>query len=138
MGASVAEGEAKLDKSPYDAKFLAAQRVLLLEERQRYETSAESLLAEAESLTADREPGDAQFDEEGGEGDTLAVERERDLVLSARAREAVEAIDLAIQRIEDGVYGICSITGTAIPKERLEAIPWASERADAKTAGFRR
>ena len=44
-----------------------------------YTDQAEALQAEADPLAADREPGDIQFDDESGEGDTLAVERERDL-----------------------------------------------------------
>ena len=51
------------------------------------------LKAEADLLAAEREPGDVQFDEELGRGDTLAVERERDLALSANARMAVDEID---------------------------------------------
>ena len=42
------------------------------------------------------EPGDIQFDEESGEGDTMNVERERDLALSAQARAAVDEIDRAL------------------------------------------
>ena len=55
-----------------------------------------SLRAEADALIEGREPGDVQFDEESGEGDTLAVERERDLALSAQARAAVDEIDAAL------------------------------------------
>lgn len=125
-------------KSPFDAKFLASQRDLLLAERDNYNRQAELLMAEAVSLTENREPGDVQFDEESGEGDTLAVERERDLALSAQARAAVEEIDAALKRIEDGTYGICRVSGTPIPKERLKAIPWATERVEYKVGGFGR
>ena len=68
---------------------------------------AESLQAEAESLTIDREPGDVQFDEESGEGDTLAVERDCDLALAAQARQTIEEIDAALEQITKGAYGIC-------------------------------
>ncbi|MGD9755649.1 MAG: TraR/DksA C4-type zinc finger protein, partial [Acidimicrobiia bacterium] len=81
--------------------------------------------------------GDTQFDEESGEGDSLAVERERDLALSAQARAAVELIDAALGRIEAGTYGICIHSGQPIPQERLEAIPWAAERVEYKTGSFR-
>jgi RNA polymerase-binding transcription factor DksA len=127
-----------LTKSPFDAKFLEEQRQLLEAERANYTRQSEALLAEAESLMRDREPGDVQFDEESGEGDTLAVERERDLALSAQARAAIEEIDAALERIANGTYGICRVSGLAIPKERLRAIPWATERVEYKVGGFAR
>jgi RNA polymerase-binding transcription factor DksA len=128
----------RLTKSPYDAKFIEAQREMLVEERANYTKQADAMMAEAISLTENREPGDVQFDEESGEGDTLAVERERDLALSAQARAAVEEIDAALMRIKDGTYGICRVSGTPIPKERLRAIPWATERVEYKVGGFGR
>lgn len=125
-------------RSPFDAKFIEAQRELLVEEKATYERQAASYQAEAFALTEDREPGDVQFDEESGEGDTVAVERERDLALSAQARLMVEEIDAALKRIEAGTYGICRVSGEPIPKERLRAIPWATERVEYKAGGFGR
>ncbi|MHC4460839.1 MAG: TraR/DksA family transcriptional regulator [Planctomycetota bacterium] len=40
-------------------------------------------------------------------------------------RKLMKEIDKALDRIENGTYGICEGTGQPIPKERLEAIPWA-------------
>src|SRR4051794_32453811 len=77
-------------------KFLEGQRKQLLEEREAYTRQATSLRAEAEQLALDREPGDVQFDEESGEGDTMNVERERDLALSAQAMASVDEIDKAL------------------------------------------
>jgi len=34
-------------------------------------------------------------------------------------------IDLALQRIDDGTYGVCDGGGELINKERLKALPWA-------------
>lgn len=121
----------------FSVEFLESQRALLLSERVRYVRSADALKAEADSLVNERDPGDVQFDEESGEGDTLAVERDWDLALSAQARAAVDAIDAALLRMDAGVYGICSHSGLAIPEERLEAIPWAEERVEYKTGAFR-
>ena len=122
----------------FDGAFLEEQRKKLLAERARYVRSAETMAAEAAALLDDREPGDLQFDEESGEGDSWAVERERDLALSAAARAAVELIDDALRRIEDGTYGICIVSGKPIQKERLRAIPWAAERVEYKAGGLRR
>lgn len=121
-----------------DDAFLDEQRRKLLAERERYIRSAETMAAEAAALLDDREPGDLQFDEESGEGDSWAVERERDLALSAAARAAVELIDEALKRIEVGTYGICVVSGKPIQKERLRAIPWAAERVEYKAGGLRR
>jgi RNA polymerase-binding transcription factor DksA len=128
----------RLTKSPYDAKFLAEQREMLLEERARYSKSATKYRVEADSLVNDREPGDVQFDEESGEGDSLAVERDFDLALSAQAQDKVAEIDAALARIADSTYGICVTSGQAIPKERLRAIPWATERIEYKVGGLGR
>jgi RNA polymerase-binding transcription factor DksA len=125
-------------ESPFDQKFLDAQHTLLNEERVRLVRDADSLTAEANALAEGREPGDVQFDEESGEGDTLAVERERDLALSAQFRGQVEEIDRALAKFELGTYGICEVSGTPIPKERLKAIPWARERVEYKVGGFGR
>lgn len=122
-------------KGPLD-KFLTQQLATLEEERANYLRQAESLRAEADSLVDDREPGDVQFDEESGEGDTIAVERERDLTLSAQAAHAVAEIDIAIAKIKDGTYGICEECYSPIPKERLKALPFAALCVQCKSAGF--
>jgi len=128
----------KAAKSPFGKKFIDEMHARLLEERAKYLHSEETYRAEADALIEGREPGDVQFDEESGEGDTLAVERERDLALSNQARQAVEQIDAALERIEAGTYGVCVASGLAIPQERLKAIPWAAERVEYKVGGLGR
>ena len=85
------------------------------------------LLIETEKLIEEAGMGDDQFDEDGGEGDTMAVERERDRVLSDQARQTIEEIDGALLRIETGDYGYSTVSTRPIPRERLEVIPWAIE-----------
>jgi len=134
--ASKAKSAAKSRGSNGLDKFLEGQLVALQEERATYLRQAETLQAEADSLTEDREPGDVQFDEESGEGDTLAVERERDLALSAQARAAIDEIDRAVEKIHEGTYGRCENCGTAIPKERLKALPYAALCVKCKSGGL--
>jgi RNA polymerase-binding transcription factor DksA len=124
-------------KGPLD-KFLLGQVEALNSERITYNHQAKALKAEADLLVAEREPGDVQFDEESGEGDTLAVERERDLALSAQAQAAVEEIDLALEKIKEGTYGVCEQCHNTIPKERLKALPYAALCVQCKSAGFAR
>lgn len=121
--------------SSFSQSFLDTQREALLAERSRYTQHAEFLQAEADQLAREREPGDVQFDEESGEGDSIAVERDRDLQLSAQALAAIEEIDAALARLDDGTYGICVVSGLPIPKERLEAIPHADMRVEFKSRG---
>ncbi|HUR24143.1 MAG TPA: TraR/DksA C4-type zinc finger protein [Acidimicrobiales bacterium] len=119
-------------------KFLADQRAELLAERANYVEAAESLRQEAEMLAEDMEPGDIQFDEESGEGDTLNVERERDLALSAQARAAVDEIDRALAKMDAGTYGVCERCGQPIPKARLKALPYAALCVACKSGGLSR
>jgi RNA polymerase-binding protein DksA len=113
-------------------------KVQLIEERAQHVRQMEGLQAEAEALANEREPGDTQFDEESGEGDTLSVERERDLALSTAARQTVDDIAKALARMEDGSYGYCEVCGDRIPVPRLEAIPWADQCVKCKSRGERR
>ncbi|HAM02889.1 MAG TPA: hypothetical protein DCQ30_11800 [Acidimicrobiaceae bacterium] len=111
---------------------------MLLEEREVYKHQAEDLRAEAESLAQEREPGDVQFDEESGEGGTIAVDRERDLTLSAQALAAIDEIDVALAAIDDKTYGTCENCGQPIPKARLRALPYARLCVACKSGGLHR
>ena len=122
----------------FDHKFLASQRELLLEMRAVRTTQAARLEDEANALIEDVEMGDVQFDEEGGEGDTMVVERERDLVLSAEARHEIQEIDAALERIRVGDYGYSIHSGLPIPRERLKAIPWTQESVQERVGGIGR
>jgi DnaK suppressor protein len=129
---------AEIDSGDATDRFLTEQRALLESERASYVQQADSLRAEAELLAEDMEPGDIQFDEESGEGDTLNVERERDLALSAQARAAVDEIDRSLAKINAGTYGTCERCGTAIPKARLKALPYAALCVACKSGGLSR
>ena len=47
------------------------------------------------------------------------------LELMDSERKVITEIDYALNRIEEGTYGICEMGGEPIPRQRLEAIPWA-------------
>jgi DnaK suppressor protein len=59
---------------------------------------------------------------------------DRDLAYSLLAMEenALTEIDSALQRIQEGRYGVCELTGQLIPRQRLEAIPWARYTVEAQ------
>ncbi|RPJ39124.1 MAG: TraR/DksA family transcriptional regulator [Planctomycetaceae bacterium] len=52
-------------------------------------------------------------------------QQEFSLGLMDSERKLITEIDDALQRIENGTYGICEGTGQPIAKARLEAQPWA-------------
>ena len=131
------DGKPKASKD-FDQKFLEAQKKHLIEERAALTGQAQRLESEANSLIEDVEMGDVQFDDESGEGDTMVVERERDLALSAQARQMVADIDIALERMANGTYGYSVISGRPIPKERLKAIPWATGLVEEKVGGIGR
>jgi RNA polymerase-binding transcription factor DksA len=133
-----APDKASSEAAGFPAKTLDKLRRLLEEERQTYVRQAHDLAAEAEALAAEREPGDTQFDEESGEGDTINIERERDLLLSASAQQIVDEIDRALERIADKTYGVCLPAGRRINLERLEALPYAETCVDCKARAERR
>jgi RNA polymerase-binding transcription factor DksA len=122
----------------FDLAFIKEQHDQLQTERIRLTGQALRLEAEAHLLVEEAEMGDVRFDDEGGEGDTMSVERERDLALSAQAREAIDEIDAALKRIAAGTYGYSVVSGKPIPRERLEAIPWSSVLVEEKVGGIGR
>jgi len=120
----------------FDLEWLTDQRVALLAERQALTGQATRLEDEADALRDDGETGDVKFDAEGAEGDGMAVERDRDLMLSAQARETVAQIDAALERMAAGTYGYSALSGRPIPRDRLEAIPWATLLVEEKRGGI--
>jgi RNA polymerase-binding transcription factor DksA len=122
----------------FDVKFLTTQKALLLAEKQSLTGQAVRLEDEANSLIEDGEMGDVEFGDEGGEGDTMVVERSRDLALSAQARQTIADIEAALLRLADGTYGYSVESGRPIPRERLEAIPWATVLVEEKVGGIGR
>lgn len=55
----------------------------------------------------------------------VASEREMEFAMDEHESAAIRTIDLALKRIDSGVYGDCMDCGTAIPLARLHATPQA-------------
>lgn len=64
--------------------------------------------------------GDAEDDAD------LLYEREEELGENARDRQELEQVRRALERIDQGTYGVSEVSGRPIPKERLEALPHAT------------
>ena len=58
--------------------------------------------------------------------DLASEERDREInfILSDRERSKARNIDDALQRIEEGTYGVCDACGLEIAEERLTAMPF--------------
>jgi RNA polymerase-binding transcription factor len=87
----------------------------------------EQLMAELGVVTTvERDPdASVSFGKRVGDGTTEAVER-LNRVGTARELDAMlRDVDRALQKLEDGTYGICDRCGKLIPEERLDARPWS-------------
>jgi RNA polymerase-binding transcription factor DksA len=60
---------------------------------------------------------------------------DRDFALSLLSsdQDAIYEIEEALKRIEKNTYGICELTGKAIPRTRLDAIPWTRFTVEAQS-----
>jgi len=66
------------------------------------------------------------------------AEYETQLLLSASQAGYLREIEAALERIEDGTYGLCEKTGKPINFERLEAMPTARLSVEAQEEEERR
>ncbi len=73
--------------------------------------------------------------DESGVGDLedeadLLYEREAEIDENARDRNELTQINRALERIQQGTYGLSEVSGKPIPIERLEALPFATTLVD--------
>ena len=61
-----------------------------------------------------------------GRGDPTVYTWERNLARRERANGKLEKLEAALQRMEEGTYGVCEACGQAIEPERLAALPIAT------------
>jgi DnaK suppressor protein len=97
-------------------KFLSRAREHLLDMKNK-------LIGEIDSeLRAERE---GNKDEGMDTYDLASEERDREInfILSDRDRMKIKQIDDAIERVDDGTYGVCESCGLEIAEQRLDAMP---------------
>jgi DnaK suppressor protein len=46
--------------------------------------------------------------------------------VSSKEQGMIRQIDRALEKIEEGTYGVCDLSGDNIPVKRLEAVPYAT------------
>jgi DnaK suppressor protein len=98
--------------------------------RSRLEGMKKRLSEELEQLKSTVRPADER--REGSpfgkreEEATESFELEKRLTLEKRIREQLAEVEHALQKFEDGTYGLCDNCGQPIDPARLEALPQAS------------
>lgn len=63
------------------------------------------------------------YDNHPGDVGSEMYEREKDIALNEQASQHLDEVQQALQRMEEGLYGVCEECGEFIPYERLEALP---------------
>lgn len=91
-------------------------------EKKRELDRAKKLLEEQDSFSdPDRTVGNAELQDEAEE-DRAHLETELEL---ENVEETLEYVNKALEKMEDGTYGVCEECGQNISVERLKAVPEA-------------
>ena len=68
--------------------------------------------------------------EDYGDEAQTAVQQEETLIEMDVLRNTLYQIEKALERIDDGTYGVSEVSGKPIPIERLEVLPYATKLVD--------
>lgn len=112
----------RLTKSPIGAKQLAAYRELLLQKRREVVGNVSSI--EGEALNPERSGSLSALPQHMADQGSDEFDQTLSLGIAASQRKLLQEIDDALERLDKGVFGICEMTGGAIPRNRLEVTPW--------------
>jgi RNA polymerase-binding transcription factor DksA len=104
-------------KTLIEAKIAKAQEELEFTRNQ---------IAELSDTGFNQQNGD-MYDDSGTHADLEFMTR-----MAARQVKFIEDLQKALLRIQNKTYGICTVTGTLIPKERLRVVPHATKSVDGK------
>ena len=116
-----------------DATRLEGVRESLVARRAEIQAEVDRMATEVRWLGGDQE------DESGGLGNHLAdegsdvSEQERLTTISADLQDVLRQIDGALNRLDNGGYGICQRCGQPINPERLEAFPYVAYCIECQT-----
>lgn len=93
-----------------------------------YKILKDTLSRDNDSGTDSTSGGNTKVLEDGAE----TAEKENLSQLAARQQKFITNLENALVRIKNGTYGICSVTGKLISKERLIAVPHTTQSIEAK------
>lgn len=96
--------------------------------REEYRILKDTLNRNNDEGTDSTSGGNTKVLEDGAE----TAEKENLSQLAARQQKYITNLENALVRIKNGTYGICSVTGKLISKERLIAVPHTTQSIEAK------
>ena len=109
-------------ETPFSEAELQHFKELILERRRKAKDDVERMRNQIED--AKEQAGDnTAYSFHMADAGTDAMEREKLHLMIARQQKYIGYLDRALERIKNGTYGICKVTGKPIAKERLEAVP---------------
>jgi len=111
----------RLRKSPLKPAEIEAYRRILLEKRA--EVLGDVTEMEQEALGS-RSGALSSFPQHLADQGSDEYDQSLALGLAASQRALLREIDAALDRIEQGTFGVCELLGTPIAKARLDATPW--------------
>ncbi len=112
------------------ASTVAKLRARLEDERARLEGVIDEFDRQREQSRLAETSAEHAADPDSADGGSLAFEMEMDLSKQENARELLDKVNHALRRMDEGVYGICEVSGKPIPVARLEALPYATTRVE--------
>lgn len=112
-----------------DKEFVEKQRERLEELRAEL-TGVVRGLEEDQRSQAEDEQDFTEHD--SGDMSQSLFDREMDATLEQTIENRLQYVERALQKIEEGTYGICDDTGEPIPRGRLEAMPEAIYTVEAQ------
>lgn len=130
---SATETNNEKPRTPFNAKELEHFKQLIIE---KHRSAAEDVERMRGQLADAREQAenDTAYSFHMADAGTDAMEREKLFLMIARQQKFMGYLDRALERIEEGTYGVCKVTGNPISKERLEAVPHTEISIEAKMA----
>lgn len=102
-------------------------RKILTEERERLVAQWKRVQSRDSAEDQSDEVSDlSDYDNHPADAASETFEREKDLAIDENMGDMIASIDRAIEKIDEGNYGICDRCGREIGKVRLEALPYAA------------
>jgi DnaK suppressor protein len=115
-------------KLRYSATDLIEFRELIENKKAKAEKELAFYLSQLEELNNEGDGGRLKSLDDG----TNAAEAERISLMVDRTAKIINHLESALIRIKNGTYGICSVTGKLIPRERLLLVPHATKTVEGK------